>query len=341
VALAGCGGGGSEGSATAAIGVVGSLPAGVVARVDDRPITAAQLERTLQQGFAQEVIQNRTVPAEGTPAYDDARRNALQNLVGAQIYAIEAARCGRPCLVTDADVRAKEDETVRAEFGGSRAQYERLLAASKLTLADARALIRTRLRQDRIRANVTRSVRFTRAQALAYYRANRRRYMNPELRTARHILVATRAEAEALRGRLSDANFAAMARAHSIDTSSKDDGGNLGTVLPGALPDLDAAIAALALREISQPIETRFGWHIIQVTGITPPRTFTFAEVGPTILEDQLELRRRAALARWQDDVFEGWRKRTVYADASLRPAPAAPTPTALTVTGATAPAGP
>lgn len=72
---------------------------------------------------------------------------------------------------------------------------------------------------------------------------------------------------EQLRERLvGGEDFAALARSHSKDKVSASKGGDLGWVNPGDLvPQFEEAMKALKVNEISQPIETRFGWHIIQV----------------------------------------------------------------------------
>jgi peptidyl-prolyl cis-trans isomerase SurA len=92
---------------------------------------------------------------------------------------------------------------------------------------------------------------------------------------ARHILIKvneTTSEADAkaridrLRERLvAGASFEDLARANSEDTSSAK-GGDLGWISPGdTVPDFERALAKLAPNEISQPVSTPFGWHLIQV----------------------------------------------------------------------------
>lgn len=94
----------------------------------------------------------------------------------------------------------------------------------------------------------------------------------------RHILIKTNelvddAEAQkrlsALRDRINDGDdFANLARAHSDDKGSAINGGSLDWVAPGALvPPFEEAMKKLAINEISQPVQTQFGWHMIQVLG--------------------------------------------------------------------------
>ncbi len=93
---------------------------------------------------------------------------------------------------------------------------------------------------------------------------------------ARHILIKTDAittEEEArnklaqLRERIvNGADFGELARAHSVDKGSAVSGGDLGWASPGQMvPRFEQEMGALAPGEISQPFESRFGWHIVQV----------------------------------------------------------------------------
>ena len=61
-------------------------------------------------------------------------------------------------------------------------------------------------------------------------------------------------------------DFATVARAVSDDNTSATDGGDLGWMSPGdTVPEFEQAIAQLALGSISEPIQTRFGWHLVEV----------------------------------------------------------------------------
>ena len=93
---------------------------------------------------------------------------------------------------------------------------------------------------------------------------------------ARHILVKTNElinDAEAkkrlllLKERIADGDdFATLARSNSDDKGSAINGGDLNWVGPGSLvPPFEAAMNKLAVDEISEPVQTQFGWHIIQV----------------------------------------------------------------------------
>ncbi|MCI0667511.1 MAG: peptidylprolyl isomerase [Methylococcaceae bacterium] len=72
---------------------------------------------------------------------------------------------------------------------------------------------------------------------------------------------------DALKRRIEDGDdFAALAKAHSDDKASALKGGDLGWVTPGALvPSFEEAMTALPPGELSDPVQTQFGWHLIKV----------------------------------------------------------------------------
>ncbi len=106
---------------------------------------------------------------------------------------------------------------------------------------------------------------------------------------ASHILVDSEAAAKDLIAQLEDgADFATLARAESTGPSGPS-GGELGWFGPGAMvPAFDAAVQDLEVGEISEPVQTEFGWHVIKLNDTrdkTPP---PLEEVRAQI-EDQLQ----------------------------------------------------
>jgi len=87
-----------------------------------------------------------------------------------------------------------------------------------------------------------------------------------------HILVKTKAEADALKSQLDGgAEFATLAKASSTDTGSKDQGGDLGCKPQGTyVTEFDKAVFTLPVGKVSDPIKTQFGYHLILVRSRRP-----------------------------------------------------------------------
>jgi foldase protein PrsA len=83
---------------------------------------------------------------------------------------------------------------------------------------------------------------------------------------AKHILVKTKQQAEKIAKQATSANFSQLARKYSTDAGSAKNGGDLGSV-PVSQLDPTFAQAALALKpgQISQPVQTQLGWHVIEL----------------------------------------------------------------------------
>ncbi len=125
----------------------------------------------------------------------------------------------------------------------------------------------------------------------AYYDANPQEFSGPDERQASHILIALgddEAAAAALADEVSDKlaageSFAALAAEYSADTGSAATGGGLGWLGAGDSPAQsfeDALFALEAVGDISPPVRTDFGFHIIRLDGIRAGARLSFAEVA-------------------------------------------------------------
>lgn len=112
---------------------------------------------------------------------------------------------------------------------------------------------------------------------------------------ARHILVETEEEAQAVLARLEEGeDFAALAEELSTDESNKEEGGDLGWFPRGMMvPEFEEAAFALQPGEISDIVQTSFGYHIILVEERDPER-----ELEPYFLEQ----RRASTLSDWLEE---------------------------------------
>ena len=112
------------------------------------------------------------------------------------------------------------------------------------------------------------------------YDEDKELFTNPEQRSAQHILVEERELAESLLVEIQQgADFSELARIHSIDTSTKDSGGDLGYFERDIMvPEFDKVVFKMGIGELSKVVETDFGFHIIKLTEIQPENIKSFEE---------------------------------------------------------------
>lgn len=134
----------------------------------------------------------------------------------------------------------------------------------------------------------------------------------------RHILIKTNElvnDEEAkkrlinLKGRITDGDsFESLARAHSDDKGSALNGGSLDWVTPGALvAEFEQTMDKLAINEISEPIQTQFGWHLIQVLDRKQQDNsseFEKEQVRETIRKRKIEEETELWLRRLRDEGY-------------------------------------
>jgi peptidyl-prolyl cis-trans isomerase C len=161
-----------------------------------------------------------------------------------------------------------------------------------------------------VRGLVEREVRTPDADEAAcrrFYEQNRRRFRTPDLHEARHILLPanqpdSQAVAAAILARLAVAptEFGALALAHSACPSGRTEG-NLGQIGPGqTVPEFEQALAGMAAGTIHpEPIETRYGLHIVALDRRIEGRDLPFELVRERIAEWMGEKVRRAAIRQY------------------------------------------
>ena len=157
-----------------------------------------------------------------------------------------------------------------------------------------------------------------------YYEENANRYTSPEERRARHILIeadasapsadraAAKAKAQALleQVRAKPGDFAALARKNSQDTGSAERGGDLDFFRRGAMvKPFEDAVFAMKPGEISDVVESDFGYHIIQLTdvrgGVKKPFESVRAEIESEVRRSLAQRQFAEAAEQFSNMVYE------------------------------------
>jgi parvulin-like peptidyl-prolyl isomerase len=174
------------------------------------------------------------------------------------------------------------------------------------------------------------------------YLAEKEKFVTKERIHARHILVDTKGRsvedakklAEELRTKaLADPSaFGALASEHSDDRVSAMKGGDLGWTDRDKLakPFGDAAVAMTEENQISDVVETQFGYHIIQLLGHEPPKQVPFEDIKEELARQAESAYRKEKIQRLMADIRNSPDKKLndkayaeLYPDAPAKPQPA------------------
>ncbi|MBM7567044.1 peptidylprolyl isomerase [Paenibacillus sacheonensis] len=221
-------------------------------------------------------------------------QQTLDNLIQDELVKQEADKQG--IVISSSDVEA-EIARIKKQFP-SEADFENALQQSGMTVED---LMKQTPTQLRIRKILEKRVNVTDAEVKQYFEANKAEYDQPEQVRASHILVATKAEADEIEKQLkAGADFAKLAQAKSLDTGSKAAGGDLGYFGKGAMvPEFEKAAFALKVGELSEPVKSDYGYHVIKVTDHKDAKPATLEEKKAEIREQLAQQRVSALSADW------------------------------------------
>jgi peptidyl-prolyl cis-trans isomerase C len=262
------------------------LPA-VVAKVNGKEIKKEDLvERA--QGMRAQLAQARGVQVPLNEAF---YREILDGIIAHHLLLQEATQKG--ISITDAEVEQQLAQ-LKKQFP-SQEVYQKQLAANKMTEAD----LKKQMRGDDNKVNkliettIVPTVQVSEADARAFYDQNQERMKTPPRAHVRHILIAVppqapaadreaaRKKADGILQQLKDGgDFAQLAAQNSNDPGSAARGGDLSWITPGQMvPAFEKAAFALKQpSEISPVVETRFGYHIIQLAEREEGQTVPFEQ---------------------------------------------------------------
>jgi foldase protein PrsA len=319
LALAGCGGGDED------------VPADAVAVVDGEEIARSDYEALITQAKKSYKNQKRDFPAAGSQEFQTLRNQAVQFLVQREQFAQEAENLDVD--VTDKAIDARLAQIQKQYFGGDKAKYEKQLKEQGITEKQVRNDIRAQIISEKIFSEVTGEVKVTDDQIEDYYEKNKAQYSQPESREVRHILVKTKAQADDLYTQLQGGgDFAALAKKFSEDTGSKANGGKLTISKGQTVAPFDQTAFLLKKNDISKPVKTEFGYHIIQPLGETKAAKVTpIGEVKESIKQQLQQTEKNEAMTKWVDDLKKDYEDKVSYATGFTPPPDAKSTTTNAT----------
>jgi foldase protein PrsA len=236
--------------------------------VNGQRISISTIQDSLDRFASSKEFKNAAAGQDPEAFKRDYQQTVLSRLIRREVLSVAAEEAG--VEVTEKDVSDRLDQVI-SDVGGQE-QFETELANRNLTQEEVEGFVRDSLVEEALREEVTKRSEPTDAEIEAYYRENIDRFT--EIHT-QHILLKSNAEAIDISQQLRaappsrvDDLFAKLARKFSIDTASAKRGGDLGFVPESQfVPEYTQSVAQLDEGEISNPIRTQFGYHVVRLLG--------------------------------------------------------------------------
>jgi peptidyl-prolyl cis-trans isomerase C len=269
-----------------------SAAGAVLAKVNGVAITSAERDRAVREMLAQQSMSGQQANPDMMPQMENA---ALEQLISIELL----YQKGKKMPIKDLSQKTEEKVAQSRKQFSSQADFEKALKGVNMNEKQLRDLAQRNIIIDNLlQKEVFSKITVTEADAKKFYDENPDKFKMPERTRASHILISAdqkatpeekkkaKEKATAARKRVAGGeDFATVAKSES-NCPSASKGGDLGYFGKGQMvPEFEKAAAALKLGELSDVVETPFGYHIIKVTERKPSETVQFAEVKGRIEE--------------------------------------------------------
>jgi len=299
-----------------------------VAIVDGDPVKKSELE----EAFAN-VLRARQIPADKIP--EEQRAEGYRMILDEIILDKLLVKLSAGTKVTDEEVAAKF-ETIKAQFP-SEEELNKQLAAAGETVEKVKKGIGERLRQEHwLDEQIKGKAEVTDAEAKDFYDKNLDQFKTPAQVRASHILIKVPEDAKpeveaekkkaataiAARAKKGEA-FDKLAKELSEDPSAKQNSGDL-DFFPAdqMVPEFSKAAFAMKKNEISDPVRSSFGYHVIKVTDTKDAETITLEKAKPQLVAYLQQQKKQTEVEKIFKDIRG---KADVKVNLPAAPAAAAP----------------
>ena len=223
--------------------------------------------------------------------------NILSQMIDAEIINQEAKK--EKIQVTDEEIDA-EMENYMAQYGGEE-MFESVLQQSGLTKDDLKGDI---IQYIQIEKLVDSRIFITDEEIKEYFEENKDKLGQEEQVKASHILVEDEKTAKDLKKQLDDgADFAELAKEHSTDPGSAENGGELGFFGKGKMvKEFEDVAFAAKVDEISEPVKSEKGYHIIKVEEKKEAKEATLEEKKEEIKDTLYRNKVQTEYATWMNE---------------------------------------
>lgn len=227
---------------------------------------------------------------------------ALEGMISDEIIRQEAEK---------ADITVAKDEidaemAVYEENYGGAEGLASAIETSGMTMEDLENEMETYLKIEKL---IGPDIEITDEAIQTYFEENKAALGQSAEVEASHILTETKEQAEEVAKKLADGgDFAKLAAEYSIDTATAENGGELGSFGEGEMAaEFEKAAFAMKPDEISEPVETEFGFHVIKVTGKTEAAEATLEGSKEKIKEILFDEALNSEYAAWLAEKQESY----------------------------------
>lgn len=171
---------------------------------------------------------------------------------------------------------------------------------------EALAATRKNLLKSYAFSKIIGDITITEEDGKEFYESVKDSFITPDAVSASHILVDDEEQAkEILKNLKNGADFKDLAKEYS-NCPSRENGGHLGTFYPGQMVEpFDKAVFAMEVGELSQPVKTEFGYHIIRLEDKIPGGEKTFEEVKEQCMKEALRIKQQKAYIKRMSELME------------------------------------
>jgi peptidyl-prolyl cis-trans isomerase C len=278
-----------------------------VATFEGGEVTEGELQEFAQQSGLGELDPN-------SPEYETAVQQVMPQLVGIEIAKTYAQEEG--ITVSDAEVD-QEIENIKKQVGeqarssgqdvSDQEAFDQALEQNQISEEQLRQDVRENLPVQQVQERVSGDAEPSQEEVQAFYDENKAaQFTQPAQRCMRHILFNKdqQQKAEEVKTQLQNGgNFAELAQENSQDPGSAENGGDLGCLGKGeTVPPFEEAAFAAEQGEIVGPVETEFGYHIIEVTDIREEETQPLEDVETQITAQLAATQQEEEFTKWLED---------------------------------------
>jgi len=301
--VAGCGGGSDE-----------SVPSDAIATINGAEISKQEFDRALDQAKRGYEARQSPFPKPGSPEYEQLKNQAVAYLVQRAEFEKEAEDLD--IKVSDKQINDRLSQIKKQYFQNDEKKYQAQLKKSGLTEAQVLDDIRAQILSEELFKKVAKDVSVNDSDIQKFYKEHPDQYQVPEQRDIAHILVKKKPLADQLYGQIENgANFAALAKKYSQDPGSKNSGGKMTISKGQTVAPFDQTAFLIKSGQVSHPVKTEFGYHIIKALGpVKAAKTTPLSDVKASIKSQLEQQKKNEKMTKWVDDIRKKYEDDVNYA---------------------------